>query len=122
NGAKWYQLDVHKWIIYLMSLCGLAWDLKRTPQVRVEAKVSQTMEQFINSRKKQLELLYTEAMVLVSKVQSKTSEIEQNSSKIRSKVMDSLRSLSKNLTIITQQLSEHMKNFDDSSEQIINIF
>ena len=29
-----------------MSLCGLAWDLNKTPKIRIEAKMSQTIEQY----------------------------------------------------------------------------
>lgn len=39
NGVKWYHLDIHKWIIYLMSLLGLAWDLDRTSELRINAKI-----------------------------------------------------------------------------------
>ncbi len=30
NGIRWYHWDPSKWIIYLFSRLGLAWDLKRT--------------------------------------------------------------------------------------------
>lgn len=119
NGAKWYHFDVHKWIIYLMSLCGLASDLKKTAQVRVEAKVTQTMESFIESRKKELESLYDKASDLVLAIQGKVSEIEET--KVGFKVKRSLLSLNSNLNMIIQQLGEHLKNFDNSSEKIINI-
>ena len=41
NGVRWYQLDVHKWIIALMEKCGLAWDLVRTSEQRISAKISE---------------------------------------------------------------------------------
>lgn len=42
NGVKWYQLDVIKWIIYLMSKIGLAWELQRVDKARIAAKVEYT--------------------------------------------------------------------------------
>lgn len=39
NGHKWYHFDVHKWIIFLLSKIGFAWDLVCTPDERIRAKV-----------------------------------------------------------------------------------
>ncbi|GAB5387809.1 MAG: fatty acid desaturase [Alphaproteobacteria bacterium] len=44
NGHKWYHADVHKWIIAGMEKCGLAWDLVRTSEERIHAKVVDTSE------------------------------------------------------------------------------
>lgn len=119
NGVKWYQFDVHKWIIYLMSLVGLAWDLKRTAAVRVEAKVLQTMEQYANLRKEQLELMNTKIAELALVVQNKLSEIDN--ANLRKKFACSLDKLQSNLCNITQLLNQQLKNLEGSSENIVNI-
>jgi stearoyl-CoA desaturase (delta-9 desaturase) len=31
NGPNWYDLDVSKWLIKLLSYCGLTWDLVKRP-------------------------------------------------------------------------------------------
>jgi stearoyl-CoA desaturase (delta-9 desaturase) len=121
NGAKWYQLDVHKWIIYLMSRCGLAWDLKRTAPVRVEAKVSQTMEQFINMRKEQLESINTKVNELALIVQEKITEIESSSNKIKDQFRKSLAQTQDNLNNIAALLNQQLKNFENPSERIIKM-
>ncbi len=36
NGVKWWQYDPTKWIIYGLSKVGLAWDLKRVPDVAIQ--------------------------------------------------------------------------------------
>jgi len=118
NGAKWYHFDVHKWIIYLMSLCGLAWDLKRTAQVRVDAKESQTMEQFIAARKEQLEQINAKVNALALDVQKKIAEIENPSIKIKAHFKRSLTQMHNNLGNIAEQL----KNFENPSEKIISAF
>jgi stearoyl-CoA desaturase (delta-9 desaturase) len=119
NGAKWYQLDVHKWIIYLMSVFGLAWDLKRTAKVRVEAKASQTMQQYINLRKAQLESMNAKITELALNIQNRVSEIEK--SNLGKKFVSSLSKIQDNLTNITQQLNQQLKNFENPSENIVNI-
>ncbi len=119
NGAKWYQLDVHKWIIYLMSVFGLAWDLKRTEKVRVEAKASQTMQQYINLRKAQLESMNAKITELALNIQNRVSEIEK--SNLGKKFVSSLSKIQDNLTNITQQLNQQLKNFENPSENIVNI-
>lgn len=119
NGAKWYQFDVHKWIIYLMSIFGLAWDLKRTAKVRVEAKASQTMQQYINLRKEQLESMNAKITELALSIQNRLSEIEK--SNLGKKCINSLVKIQDNLTNIAQQLNQHLKNFENPSENIVNI-
>ena len=37
NGIKWWDYDPTKWLIKLMSLTGLASDLRKVPQERIEA-------------------------------------------------------------------------------------
>lgn len=42
NGIKWYHWDPSKWIIFLFSKVGLAWDLNRTPKERIQRALDQT--------------------------------------------------------------------------------
>lgn len=35
NGVELHHFDVHKWIIWLLEKVGLAWDVKRTSEVRI---------------------------------------------------------------------------------------
>ena len=113
NGAKWYQTDVHKWIIYLMSKCGLAWDLKRTAKVRVDAKKSQITE----FRKEKLELMQIKVNELVRLYQSKLAEIESSSLEIKAKLKKSFAKTQDNLNNLGMQL----KQFENPSDKIIKI-
>jgi stearoyl-CoA desaturase (delta-9 desaturase) len=121
NGAKWYQTDVHKWIIYLMSKCGLAWDLKRTAKVRVDAKISQTIDQINNLRKEKLEAMQLKVDELVTLYQEKKLELETSSLGVKSKVNKSFTKLQDNLNSLGSQLNTHLRNFDNSSDEIIKI-
>lgn len=40
NGVRWYQWDPSKWLIYIFSKLGLAWDLKRTSEQRIAAALA----------------------------------------------------------------------------------
>jgi len=35
KGVRWYQWDPSKWVIFLMSKVGLAWDLRRASGKRI---------------------------------------------------------------------------------------
>jgi len=121
NGAKWYQMDVHKWIIYLLSKCGLAWDLKRTAKVRVDAKISQTIDQINNMRKEKLEAMQLKVDELVTLYQEKKLELETSSLEAKSRVNKSFTKLQDNLNSLGNQLNVHLRNFDNSSDEIIKI-
>ena len=36
NGIHWYDWDPSKWLIFLLAQTGLAWDLKRTPLLKIQ--------------------------------------------------------------------------------------
>ena len=38
-GRRWYDIDPGKWLIFLCSKVGLAWDLKRVPETELLARV-----------------------------------------------------------------------------------
>lgn len=50
NGVRFYQFDPTKWWIWLLSLAGLAWDLKRVPEDAIaKARESTTSQRMTNS-------------------------------------------------------------------------
>lgn len=44
NGSMWYHFDLHKWVIYLLYLLGLAKEMKVTPFFRLESKKEEFLE------------------------------------------------------------------------------
>lgn len=119
NGSKWYQTDVHKWIIYLMSKCGLAWDLKRTAKVRIEARVEKTAEQFLKERKENIESVQAKINDLVILSKATVKEIENSSFNANDKIKESFAKVQENLNNLGQQLNQQIKNFENSSDKII---
>ncbi len=120
NGAKWYQADVHKWLIYLMSKCGLAWGLKRTAKVRVDAKITQTMDQLIDLKKQKIALMQKTLNELNSMCAEKFSELENSSIEVKKKFWKSLSVAQYRVNKLKFQLHEHVKNYENPSDKIIN--
>lgn len=120
NGAQWYQTDVHKWLIYLMSKCGLAWGLKRTAKVRVDAKITQTMDQLIDLKKQKIALMQKTLNELNSMCAEKFSELENSSIDVKKRFWKSLSVAQYKVNKLKFQLHEHVKNYENPSDKIIN--
>ncbi len=120
NGARWYQFDVHKWIIYAMSKLGLAWDLKRTAPVRVEARMAQTIELFTKLKQEQLQLLQDKITELSLACQHKFKELEHHSAKAKKKFLTTLTKTQERLNNIKSQLQNQLKSFDSPSEKLLD--
>jgi len=120
NGAKWHHFDVHKWIIYLMSKVGLAWDLERTPAVRIQAKVNETMTHFIDGRRQQLILLQEKIEQLTANLCLKLSKLENSSASIKQQLQKSLTDLQESLSNLAKQLPSSMLLAENSSEALLN--
>lgn len=121
NGAKWHQLDVHKWIIYLMSKCGLAWDLKRTQDVRIEAKISQTITQVAKTRKEKLEALQVKVDELANLYQEKKLEIEKASAAMQTSLQKSFSKSQKKLAELSARVCKQLKDLDSTSDRVIKM-
>ena len=120
NGTKWYQADVNKWLIYLMSKCGLAWGLKRTAKVRVDAKIAQTMDQLIGLKKLKIALMQNSLNELNSMCAEKFLELENSSIEVKKKLWKSLSVAQYKVNKLKFQLHEHVKNYENPSDKIIN--
>ena len=77
------------------------------------------MQQYINLRKAQLESMNAKITELALNIQNRISEIEK--SNLGKKFVNSLIKIQDNLTNIAQQLNQQLKNFENPSENIVNI-
>lgn len=116
NGSRWYQMDVHKWIIYLMSVFGLAWGLKRTDEARINAKVIKTQEGFEKQRRSSLVLMQDKVNVMFSNVQQKISELENLSTEVKDNLQKSFNDMQNNLAALKSQIA----NFENPSNKILD--
>lgn len=121
NGAKWYQADVHKWLIYLMSKCGLAWGLKRTAKVRIEAKVVQTKNQLSELKKHKIALMQRTLNELNSMCAEKLAELENSSMEVKKKFWKSLSAAESKINNLKLQFQEYVKNYENPSDKIIDV-
>jgi stearoyl-CoA desaturase (delta-9 desaturase) len=121
NGVKWYQFDVHKWIIYLMSVLGLAWDLERTPEVRIKAKMNETENYLIEQRRAQLVVVQNKVEQLISGLYSKISEFENSSANLKNQLKRSCGEIVESLNKLAEQLHSSIKLSEISSEKILKI-
>jgi stearoyl-CoA desaturase (delta-9 desaturase) len=109
NGVKWYHLDIHKWIIWGMEKLGLAYDLVRTSEERIRAKVQET------------------ASILSQDVVTRFAAIESRASMISQMIMAQLEKADKSQEILTQKVVDSLQSLEakarqlsDSARQIIN--
>jgi len=73
NGHKWYHFDVHKWLIWLMSKTNLAWDLVKTSDERIAARMQDIQDKDF---KPSLQFIESTAMVLAKIAAEKSNQIE----------------------------------------------
>lgn len=119
NGAKWYHFDVHKWIIFAMSKLGWAWDLERTPEVRIQAKVNDVAKYVLDGRKEQLSLLQTKVEQLKSHFYAKMQEIENSSVNLKKQVKQSLQDMQQSLNKLNEQLQSSITLAENPSEKLL---
>ncbi|MCC8484099.1 MAG: fatty acid desaturase [Rickettsia endosymbiont of Labidopullus appendiculatus] len=121
NGAKWYHFDVHKWIIYVMSKLGLAWNLEITPEVRIQAKVNETSKYLIEGRKQQLSLLQDKINQLGERIYVKLNELENSSISIKVQLQKSFIEIQESLKKLAEQLHSSIQLTEESSERLLKI-
>ncbi|WP_342278653.1 fatty acid desaturase [Candidatus Tisiphia endosymbiont of Myopa tessellatipennis] len=121
NGAKWYHFDVHKWIIYVMSKLGLAWNLEVTSKIRIQAKINETSKYLIEGRKQQLNLLQDKINQLVEHVYVKLNELENSSISIKAQLKKSFMEIQESLKKLAEQLHSSIQLTEKSSERLLKI-
>jgi stearoyl-CoA desaturase (Delta-9 desaturase) len=104
NGFKWYQFDVHKWIIFLLYKLGLASNLETTSAVRILAKAEETQKQTLAVHKEQLSILRTKAAELAAGLKQTYAEIENSSILVKKNISASFLEAQESLMGIIEQL------------------
>ncbi|MFY9589321.1 fatty acid desaturase [Rickettsia endosymbiont of Halotydeus destructor] len=121
NGVKWYHFDVHKWIIYLMSKVGLAWDLDRTAKVRIHAKMQETFSYLTEGRKQQLNLMQNKVDQLIENLYLKIKELEGSSILIKEQFKKSFIEIQDSLKNLAEQLHSSGQASGKSSEKLLKM-
>jgi len=113
NGHKWYQLDVHKWIIVLMEKLGLVSNVIRTPNERIKAKVELTKQQFTINMKKQLNDIET---MFTKFVETLTKEIDEHINQVSVNVNNRLIKLKQKALFLGKRI-EYLTNNSNEIKQ-----
>jgi stearoyl-CoA desaturase (delta-9 desaturase) len=112
NGTKWYHFDVHKWIIFLMSKIGLAWDLKITAPVRIEQKQNQKQQATVTVYRTLLQEKYTQLVAVIEKSREKIALIEKISSEPQAHLLATLTMSQSKLYKMQHNMQNYLQNFD----------
>jgi stearoyl-CoA desaturase (delta-9 desaturase) len=115
NGCKWYHFDAHKWIIFLLSKMGLAWDLVRTPEERIQAKVRYESSNIL----KELQLKVDDLLKEMSATAQAIESILQIPGMIKDNIKKRILSFKTEALYIQQKISD-IKNSEISSLKILN--
>ena len=119
NGFKWYQFDVHKWIIYLMSKIGLAWDLNRTSDIRINAKMEEKNSLTIKQTQVQWNDLQTKAEKLKELLSNTATSIENSSYKVKSNLEQKIKYIQTQIAYISEQAQLFVQLPENSSAKLL---
>ena len=88
NGVRWYQFDPPKYLIWMLSKVGLAWDLKRTEPLMIKKKLVQADRQLLIAHLERLRDERAKAFAdAVDKTSDKISSTISAAKAIRDKYM-----------------------------------
>lgn len=118
NGVKWYHFDVHKWIIAGLEKVGLAWDLVRTPQERIDAKLLDTAVTVSEQVRLRLELALKYANMLTATAKEKLEQAEVSAKELRGNVRGKLRHLEESSRLLAQNVNQWLDSQNLLSEKI----
>lgn len=118
NGHKWYHLDIHKWIIFGLEKCGLAHNLVRTPQERIEAKRMATSAVIKEDTVSFLENASAQATLIANIIKRKIGEIDKDA--LKEKMNASMKAKLHELEVASSNLVENIKQIiNDIDESIV---
>jgi stearoyl-CoA desaturase (delta-9 desaturase) len=119
NGVKWYQLDIHKWIIFSMEKLGLAWDLVRISEVRIGSKVKETHDHIINDLRRRLQNIERTAHYLALLAQEQMEKTEKRAEKLAIDAMIKLNNLRNSALVLSNNAKLYLSNPEMIQERII---
>lgn len=120
NGIRWYQFDPPKYLIWLMSKLGLAWDLKRTDPLMIKKRLVQADRKFLMEHLERLPHVDTtafkeavEAMheALSKKIAAAKAEMDRYRSLDRRSHREEIRQLRARLRRLQQDLARDLRTW-----------
>jgi stearoyl-CoA desaturase (delta-9 desaturase) len=116
NGVRWYEFDVHKWIIFLLAKVGLASDLIVTPAVRISAKVEETRQQLMQKQWQTLSQMYES---FSKTIYEQIDQFDKKGVAFKSTVFDNLNELKLKVDNVISEIKVLMDTPDITSNQLL---
>ena len=123
NGFKWYQFDVHKWIIFAMYKLGLAWDLNCTSDVRIQAKEKTTAQNLLGNMEefqcfsRLCEDVRSKLTAAIEAIEKKSTKLQNN---ISIKVSQNLNDLSQKVDLVVLEIKNIKTSSEKSAKKLLN--
>lgn len=118
NGHKWYHLDVHKWIIYIMSKLGLASDLVVTSKERINVKKAELESKTLSNIMEKLEFVESMACKISDIAHQKLSQTEKSAQVMAENIRNKLAKLEKKAKILSIYAREIINSNTKHKEKI----
>lgn len=119
NGVRWYQFDVHKWLIYLMERLGLAWDLVRISEVRISSKIQETKQSIAADLMSRLRTIEQTANGIARLAQDKLESTEKSAGVLAQGMNSKLQKLITSASRLADNAKQFLANPDTIQEKII---
>ncbi len=118
NGPKWYQFDVHKWLIAGLEKVGLATELVRTSEVRMQAKMAATKLELAEHIKADLSVIEKAASYIANAAHEKLDQAEKSAEHLALKVHDKILELRLKALYLSKNIQEALASAESLSKNI----
>ncbi len=114
NGPKWYQFDVHKWLIAALEKVGLATELVRTSEVRMQAKMEAAKMELAENMRTNLSVIEQAAEYIANAAYERLNQAEKSAEHLAHKMHDKIL----DLRLKALHLSKNIQDVLDSAEAL----
>jgi len=119
NGVKWYHPDIHKWIIWCLEKLGLATGVVRTSDVRIKAKLEETIKQKKSLMKDELSFVEQAANYMAKVAQERLQKAEKSAELLKAKAKVQMELLYKISRELADNVSITLASKDEMQSKII---
>jgi stearoyl-CoA desaturase (delta-9 desaturase) len=118
NGPKWYQFDVHKWLIAGLEKLGLATELVRTSEIRMQAKMAATKLELAEHIKADLSVIEKAASYIANAAHEKLDQAEKSAEHLALKMHDKILELRLKALYLSKNIQDALASAESLSKNI----
>lgn len=119
NGVKWYQPDVHKWIIWTLEKMGLATNVIRTSDVRIKAKLEDTTRQKQEIMQDKLSLVEEAAEYFAKAASERLLMAEKSAEALKENMRKRLEGLQAKAQKLSEDVREKLASTEDLQNELV---